>query len=81
VNDKVPVSSIIPFIVLPSGTHTVVPVLLPLLETFLEVFFWNHLQTACHVGNDISVMPNSFPFIISLNMENSQKSHGDSLGE
>lgn len=31
--------------------HELVRVLLPLSQTFLAVFFCNHMQIACHVGN------------------------------
>jgi hypothetical protein len=57
-----PVSSLVSFKVLPSGTHTLVPVLLSLLETFLEVFFRNNPQTVCHVGNDVFSYVKSLPF-------------------
>jgi hypothetical protein len=33
--------------------HTLVAALLTLFERFLGVFFWNHSQEACHVGNDL----------------------------
>jgi hypothetical protein len=38
-NDKITISSLIPFRVFPSITHTLVPALLPLLGTFLKIVF------------------------------------------
>jgi hypothetical protein len=71
VNDKAPILSLILFTVLPYGTYMPVSVLLLLLKTFLEVFFWNHLLAACHAGN----------YVFSRYLVNSEKSHGDRLGE
>jgi len=33
--------------------HTLLPVVLPLLETFLESFLWNHVQLGCCVPHNV----------------------------
>ena len=43
--------TLIPFIIVSLVMHTLLPAVLPLLETFLESFLWNHVQQVCHVDD------------------------------
>jgi len=36
------------FEVLPLGSYALSPVMLPLLETFLELLLWDNFQWCCH---------------------------------
>ena len=40
---------LIPFKVVSLVMHTLLQAVLPLLETFLESFLWNHVQQVCRV--------------------------------
>ena len=42
--------------------HTLLPAVLPLLETFLESFLWNHVQLGCHVPHNVFSWLKSGPF-------------------
>jgi len=45
--------TLIPFKVVFLVMHTLLSVVLPLLETFLESFLWNHVQLGCHVPHNV----------------------------
>jgi hypothetical protein len=53
--------SLIPFKVFLFRTHTIVPVLLELLETFLEVF-WNRSEMVFQVGKNVFSHVRLLPF-------------------
>ena len=45
--------TLIPFKVVSLVMHTLLPAVLPLLETFLESFLWNHVQLGCRVPHNV----------------------------
>ena len=45
--------TLIPFKVVSLVKHTLLPAVLPLLETFLESFLWNHVQQGCRVPHNV----------------------------
>jgi hypothetical protein len=45
--------TLIPFKVVSLVMNTLLPEVLPLLETFLESFLWNHVQLGCHVPHNV----------------------------
>jgi len=45
--------TLIPFKVVPLVRHTLLPAVLPLLETFLESFLWNHVQQVCRFLHNV----------------------------
>jgi hypothetical protein len=45
--------TLIPFKVVSLVMHTLLPAVLPLLETFLESFLWNHVQLGCRFPHNV----------------------------
>ena len=45
--------TLIPFKVVSLVMHTLLPAILPLLETFLESFLWNHVQQVCRILHNV----------------------------
>ena len=45
--------TLIPFKVVSLVMHTLLPAVLPLLETFLESVLWNHVQQVCRVPHNV----------------------------
>ena len=45
--------TLIPYKVVSLVMHTLLPAVLPLLETFLESFLWNHVQLGCRVPRSV----------------------------
>ena len=54
--------TLIPFKVVSLVMHTLLPAVLPLLETFLESFLWNHVQLRCRVPHNVFSWLKSGPF-------------------
>ena len=54
--------TLIPFKVVSLLMHTLLPAVLPLLETFLESFLWNHVQLGCRVPHNVFSWLKSGPF-------------------
>jgi len=54
--------TLIPFKVVSLVMHTLLPAVLPLLETFLENFLWNHVQLGCHVPYNVFSLLKLGPF-------------------
>ena len=54
--------TLIPFKVVSLVIHTLLPAVLPLLETFLESFLWNHVQLGCRVPHNVFSWLKSGPF-------------------
>ena len=54
--------TLIPFKVVSLVMHALLPVVLPLLETFLESFLWNHVQLGCCVPHNVFSWLKSGPF-------------------
>ena len=73
--------TLIPFKVVSLVMHTLLPAVLPLLETFLESFLWNHVQLGCRVPHMSSLDSNRVPFSSIFSLGSSQKSQGAMSGE
>jgi len=69
------------FEVLPLSTYALSPMMLPLLETFLELFLWNSFQCRRHIFWMPSVFWNLRPFKANFILGNGLKSFGVKSGE
>jgi len=54
--------TLIPVKLLSLVMHTLLPAVLPLLETFLERFLWNHVQLGCRIPHNVFSWLKSGPF-------------------
>jgi hypothetical protein len=66
--------------VLPMSIHALSPMMLPPLETFLELMLWNSFQ-CCHIFLDVFIILNLLPFKAGFIFGNSQKSFRAKSGE
>jgi len=70
------------FEVLPLSNYSFSPMMLPLLEIFLELLLWHSFQCARHILLEYLQSPGIFsPFKADFIFENNQKSFGAKLGE
>jgi len=69
------------FKVLYFSSNALSPMILPLLETFLEFLLWNSFQCRHHISFRTSISLNLPPFKADFNYGNSQKSFGAKSGE
>jgi len=64
----------VPFKVLPLGSHALMPAPSPPFKTILELVLWNGLQSCRCITSDIINVIKIPPFNISLSLE-TEKSH------
>jgi hypothetical protein len=62
------------FLVLPFSSYALSPTMLPLLETFLEILFWNSFQCRRHIVSGVFKYPEIFVHLRQTIFGRSQKS-------